>query len=84
MRLTPLGSEYSSVVAGLVIERSRVRIAAGATGEFSSPGSTFCADAYFGILSTPHVTAVARKSSRSFCQKCRWQVTAKYARTLHM
>ena len=22
----------------------------------------------------PHVTAVARKRSRSFCQKCRWQV----------
>ena len=26
----------------------------------------------------PRVTAVARKSSRSFCQKCRWQVTAKH------
>ena len=25
----------------------------------------------------PRVTAVARKKSRSFCQKCRWQVTAK-------
>ena len=25
----------------------------------------------------PRVTAVARKRSRSFCQKCRWQVTAK-------
>ena len=22
-------------------------------GEFSSPGSTFCADSYFGICSTP-------------------------------
>ena len=33
----------SSVVrgAGLVIERSRVRIPAGTAGEFSSPGSTF-------------------------------------------
>ena len=31
-------------------ERSRVRIPA---GEFSSPGSTFCADSYFGIRSTP-------------------------------
>ena len=39
--------------AGLVIERSRVRIPAGAAGEFSSPGSTFCADSYFGIRSTP-------------------------------
>ena len=36
-----------------VIERSRVRIPAGAAGEFSSPGSTFCVDSYFGIRSTP-------------------------------
>ena len=32
----------------------------------------------------PRVTAVARKRSRSFCQKCRWQVTAKHAYTLCM
>ena len=32
----------------------------------------------------PRVTAVARKRSQSFCQKCRWQVTAKYAYTLRM
>ena len=32
----------------------------------------------------PHVTAVARKRSRSFCQKCRWQVTAKHTYTLPM
>ena len=32
----------------------------------------------------PHVTAVARKRPRSFCQKCRWQVTAKHAYTLRM
>ena len=32
----------------------------------------------------PRVTAVARKGSRSFCQKCRWQVTAKHAYTLRM
>ena len=36
-----------------MIERSRVRIPAGAAGEFSSPGSTFSADSYFGIRSTP-------------------------------
>ena len=30
----------------------------------------------------PRVTAVARKRSRSFCQKRRWQVTAKYVHTL--
>ena len=63
-----------------MIERSQVRIPAGAAGEFSSPGSTFCADSYFGI----RVTAVARKRPRSFCQKCRWQVTAKHAYTLRM
>ena len=34
-------------------ERSRVRVPAGAEGEFSSPWSTFCADSYFGIRSTP-------------------------------
>ena len=32
----------------------------------------------------PRVTAVARKKSRSFCQKCRWQVTAQHAYTLRM
>ena len=32
----------------------------------------------------PRVTAVARKRSRSFCQKRRWQVTAKHAYTLRM
>ena len=36
-----------------MIERSRVRIPAGAVGEFSSPESAFCADSYFGICSTP-------------------------------
>ena len=34
-------------------ERSLVQIPAGAAGELSSPGSTFCADSYFGIRSTP-------------------------------
>ena len=32
----------------------------------------------------PRVTAVARKKSRSFCQKCMWEVTAKHAYTLRM
>ena len=36
-----------------MIERSRVRIPARAAGEYSSPGSTFCADSYYGIRSTP-------------------------------
>ena len=30
----------------------------------------------------PRVTAVARKRPRSFCQKCRWQVTPKHAYVL--
>ena len=66
-----------------MIERSRVRIPAGAAGEFSSPGSTFCADS-FRYPFHSSVTAVARKRSRSFCQKQRWQVTAKHAYTLRM
>ena len=32
-----------------MIERPRVRIPAGTAGEFTSPGSTFCADSYFGM-----------------------------------
>ena len=32
----------------------------------------------------PRLTAVASKRSRSFCQKRRWQVTAKHAYTLRM
>ena len=38
----------------------------------------------FWYLFHPRVTTVARKRSRSFCQKCRWQVTAKHAYTLRM
>ena len=37
----------------------------------------------FWYLFHPRVTAVARKRSWSFCQKCRWQVTAKHPYTLH-
>ena len=47
---TPFTCGDSSVGGG---ERSRVRIPAGAAGEFSSPESTFYADSYFGIRSTP-------------------------------
>ena len=38
---------------------------------------------YFDFHSTP-VTALACKRPRSFCQKCRWQVTAKHTCTLQM
>ena len=45
-----------------------------------------CSDSYSGIgVPNPcYRAAVARKRSRSFCQKCRWQVTAKHAYTLRM
>ena len=66
-----------------MIERSWVQIPAGVTGEFSSPGSSFCAD-LFRYPFHPRVTAVARKRPRSFCQKRRWQVTAKQLYTLRM
>ena len=86
------------------MERLWVWVPAGAAGEFSSPGWTFCADSHFGICSTPllpqwhiilcwfsfgylfHplVTTVAYKRSKPFCQKCKWQVTAKHTWTLRM
>ena len=64
-----------------MIERLRVRSPAGAAGEFSSSESTLCAD-YYWCPFHPCVIAVARKRPRSFCQKCRWQVTLKHAYTL--
>ena len=66
-----------------MIERLQVQIPAGAVGKFSSSESIFCSDLFWYPFH-PCVTAVACKRSRSFCQKCRWQVTAKYADTLHM
>ena len=35
------------------VKRCRVRVPAGVAGKVSSPGSTFCADSYYGICSTP-------------------------------
>ena len=63
-----------------MIKKSRVRVLAGVAGRFSPPGSAFCGDFYFSI----HSTAVERKRSWSFCQKCRWQVTEKNTFTLCM
>ena len=45
------------------------------------PGSTFCANLFLYPFH-PRVTTVRCKRSRSFCQKCRWQVTAKHTCTL--
>ena len=42
-----------SLSARLVIERPQVQVPTRVVEEFSSPGSTFCADSYFGIHSTP-------------------------------
>ena len=39
---------------------------------------------FISVSVPPRVTAVAHKRSRSFCQKCRWQVTVKHAYTLRM
>ena len=50
---------------------------------FFSRGNFLCWH-LFRYLFHPRVTAVACKRSRSFCQKCRWQVTAKHTCTLHM
>ena len=62
------GQEQGQLVgksAGLVIETFQVRIPA---GEYSYPELTLCADSY-SVSIPPHVTAVARKRPRSFCQK---------------
>ena len=52
------------------------------TRERSSLWSTSCADSYFGIRSIPCYRAVACKRTWSFCQRCRWQVTAKHTCTV--
>ena len=66
-----------------MIESLRVRILAGAAGEFSSPVNFVCR-ILFGVRSTPRVTAVARKRPQSFLPKCRLLVTPKYAYTLDL
>ena len=77
--LLSLSSRLWSV--GLVIERLRVRIPAGETGEFSCPELLLRADSFFRCPFHSRVTVVARKRPRSFCQKCVWQVTPKHAYT---
>ena len=55
-----------------------------------SGGRNFLLQGWLSVLTLisvsfpPCVTAVARKRPQSFCQKCRWQVTAKHAYTLSM
>ena len=76
------GRDGSVVRAGLVIERLRVWIPAGAAGESSSPGSTFCADSYFSIRSTPPCYCSSTQKTPVILP--RPQVTAKHAYTLRM
>ena len=64
-----------------MIEKLRVRIPAGAAGEFSSPELT-CVLTLVRCPFHPRVTAVAHKRPRSYCQKCRWQVTPEHGYTL--
>ena len=58
---------YRKINVGLVIERSRVRVPAGAAGECSFPKFTFRADSCSVSVPT-RVIAAARKGSQSFCQ----------------
>ena len=60
------------------MKRLRVRIPAGAAGEFFSPKLNFVCVLFNRCSFHPRVTAVARKRPRSFCQKCSWQVTPKH------
>ena len=67
-----------TVIAQFLERRTRDRMGRGFESPLerrenlsSSPGSTFCSDSYFGIRSTPRITAVARKRPRSFCRKRR-------------
>ena len=53
-------------------------------GRIFFSGVNFLCKLLFRYQFHPPVTAVARKRPRSFCQKYRWQVTAKYACTLRM
>ena len=51
-------------------------------GEFFFPPELICELTVIRCPFHPRVTAVAGKRPRSFCQKCRWQVTPKHAYTL--
>ena len=64
-----------------MIQRSRVRVPAGAAGEFLLQGQLFLLT-LTSVSFRYHVFAVACKRSRSFCPKCRWQVTAKHTCTI--
>ena len=58
----------------------RVQIPAGAAGEFFLQ-SQLCVLTLTRCPFHPYVTAVARKRPRSFCRKCRWQITSEHTYT---
>ena len=64
-----------------MVERLRVRVPAGAVGEFSSPELTLCADP-FRCPSTPVLPQWHVKDPGNSAKKCRRQVTPKHAHTL--
>ena len=79
--LNSTGSGDSSVVKCPIHDlRVQSSISGRSSGKFSSPHS-FCADSFQYSLH-PRVTTVAHTKSCLFCQKCRWQVTAKHTYTL--
>ena len=52
-----------------MIEKLRVRILAGASGEFSSPELTFVCSLLFGVRFTPMLHAVAREKTPAILPK---------------
>ena len=64
----------------LLTERSQVRVRAGVAGEFYSLGSTFCANPYFSIHSTP---MLLQQHIKDPGRSAKVLVTAKHTSTLH-
>ena len=67
-----------------MIGRFRVEFPAGAAGEFSSPGSTLCADSYFSIRSTPGLRQQYVKDPDHSAKRVGDMVTAEHTCTLCM
>ena len=64
-----------------MIDRLRVRISAGAAGEFSSPESTLCADSY-SVSVPPPCYRSSTKQTPVILPKVQGQVSPKHAYTL--
>ena len=81
-----LGSGDSSVVrvSGHLVERSRVRVPAGAAGEFFSLGQLSVLTLISVPVRPPPPPPLYPPVSAAFCQNCRRQVTAKHAYTLRV